>query len=63
MTRKTIAQIDADRRNFILSGKPIIPTGRCLYCDFSVAPKVLYCDAACAREFAAEREAIAARKA
>lgn len=62
MTRKTIAQIDAERAAFIQSGKPILPTGRCLYCDFPVAPKVLYCDAACAREFASEKEAHAARK-
>lgn len=60
--RKTKDDIDSARRAFILSGKPILPTGRCLFCDFSVPPRVLYCDSACAREFLSEREALAARK-
>lgn len=58
--RKTLAQIDADRRAFIKSGKVPAPTGRCFYCDSPVAPKVIYCSNDCVREAAAERAALAA---
>lgn len=61
--RKTKEQIDAERREFILSGARLVPKKACNYCGFSVPPLALWCSSSCAREFASEKEAIAARSA
>lgn len=61
MTRKPQAQIDADRQNFILARKQLIPTGCCNFCGWIVPKLALWCSSGCAQDFAAEKAELLAR--
>lgn len=54
--RKTMAQIDAEREQQILSRKPLAPKGTCNYCGFSVPKLALWCSSPCANLYAEEKE-------
>lgn len=61
MTRKSQVQIDQERRDFILSKKPLLPNGECHYCGWSVPKLAHWCSTGCAREFESEKEALTLR--
>lgn len=61
MASKPMAQIDAERRAFILAKKQPMPKGECNYCGHKVPPLAIWCSGSCAREFDSEKEAIRAR--
>lgn len=61
MTRRTQAQIEADRRNFILSKKQLVPNGECHYCGYAVPKLAHWCCSGCAKEYESEKEALTLR--
>lgn len=49
------AEIMASRRSRIVAGENIVPKGECFFCAWPFQHKELYCSAACAAEYEAER--------
>lgn len=52
---KPQAQIDAERREFILSKKQLVPNGTCHFCGFSVPKLAHWCSSYCAKQYDAEK--------
>lgn len=53
---RTRAQIDTDRQERILTGKPLLPHGECNFCGYRIPPRALWCGYSCSQEFEQEKK-------